>query len=34
VLDKGYRTKDIASDGGKVVGTEQMGDLVIEELET
>ena len=34
VLDKGYRTKDIASDGDKVVGTEQMGDLVIEELET
>jgi 3-isopropylmalate dehydrogenase len=34
VLDKGYRTEDIASDGDKVVGTEQMGDLVIEELET
>jgi len=34
VLDKGYRTKDIASDGDIVVGTEQMGDLVIEELET
>ena len=34
VLDKGYRTKDIAADGDKVVGTEQMGDLVVEELET
>ena len=33
VLDKGYRTMDIAADGDKVVGTEQMGDLVVEELE-
>jgi 3-isopropylmalate dehydrogenase len=34
VLDKGYRTKDIAFDGDKVVGTNQMGDLVVAELET
>ena len=34
VLDKGYRTKDIAFEGDKVVGTNQMGDLVVAELET
>jgi len=33
VLDQGYRTKDIASAGTKVVGTAEMGDLVVKELE-
>jgi 3-isopropylmalate dehydrogenase len=32
VLDKGYRTQDIASDGDIVVGTSKMGDLVVEAL--
>ena len=30
VLEKGYRTKDIAESGSKVVGTSAMGDLVAE----
>ena len=34
VLDKGYRTKDIAGDSQKVVGTEEMGDLVVKALES
>ena len=34
VLDKGYRTKDIAAAGDKVVGTEEMGDLIVEALES
>ncbi|BAS68371.1 3-isopropylmalate dehydrogenase [Bathymodiolus septemdierum thioautotrophic gill symbiont] len=29
VLDQGYRTQDIASDGDTVVGTNKMGDLVV-----
>lgn len=29
VLDQGYRTQDIASDGDSVVGTSKMGDLVV-----
>jgi len=29
VLDQGYRTQDIASDGNTVVGTNEMGDLVV-----
>ena len=32
VLDQGYRTQDIAADGDTVVGTSQMGDLVVEAL--
>ncbi|MBW5290350.1 MAG: 3-isopropylmalate dehydrogenase [Candidatus Ruthia sp. Asou_11_S2] len=32
VLDKGYRTQDIATEGGLVVGTNEMGDLVVEAL--
>ena len=34
VLDQGYRTRDIASDAKKVVGTEEMGDLVVKALES
>ncbi|MDC9714970.1 MAG: 3-isopropylmalate dehydrogenase [Gammaproteobacteria bacterium] len=29
VLDKGYRTQDIASEGDSIVGTSKMGDLVV-----
>jgi 3-isopropylmalate dehydrogenase len=32
VLDEGYRTGDIASPGTKVVGTKEMGDLVVKQL--
>lgn len=32
VLDKGYRTGDIASVGGQVVGTREMGRRIVEEL--
>ena len=32
VLDAGYRTKDIYSEGMKLVGTKEMGDLVAEAL--
>ena len=34
VLDKGYRTKDISAAGDKVVGTEEMGDLIVVALES
>tara|TARA_B000000475_G_scaffold104280_1_gene84647 strand:+ start:316 stop:1389 length:1074 start_codon:yes stop_codon:yes gene_type:complete len=34
VLDKGYRTSDIAFEGDKVVGTMEMGDLIVEALES
>ncbi len=34
VLDKGYRTKDISVVGDKVVGTEEMGDLIVMALES
>ncbi|HHW32040.1 MAG TPA: 3-isopropylmalate dehydrogenase [Clostridiaceae bacterium] len=34
VLEKGYRTRDISSDGKTVVGTDSMGDLIVEELES
>ncbi|MDC1026978.1 3-isopropylmalate dehydrogenase [Candidatus Thioglobus sp.] len=34
VLDKGYRTKDISVAGDKVVGTEEMGDLIVMALES
>jgi 3-isopropylmalate dehydrogenase len=30
VLNNGYRTGDIMSDGGKLVSCSQMGDLVVE----
>ena len=33
VLEQGYRTRDIAASGTKVVGTAEMGDLVVRELE-
>jgi 3-isopropylmalate dehydrogenase len=32
VLDEGWRTADIASGSTKVVGTREMGDLVVERL--
>ncbi len=32
VLDKGYRTADIASEGTKIVGTSEMGQLVRDEI--
>jgi 3-isopropylmalate dehydrogenase len=32
VLIDGYRTRDIAGDGSIVVGTSEMGDLVVERL--
>ena len=32
VLDQGYRTRDIAAEGDTVVGTSQMGDLVVAAL--
>jgi 3-isopropylmalate dehydrogenase len=32
VLDEGWATRDIASDTSTIVGTEQMGDLVVERL--
>jgi len=32
VLDQGYRTKDISAYGDKVVGTSEMGDLVVKAL--
>ncbi|MDC3360216.1 3-isopropylmalate dehydrogenase [Candidatus Thioglobus sp.] len=34
VLDKGYRTKDISAAGDEVVGTEEMGDLIVMALES
>ena len=34
VLDQGYRTRDIAGDSQKVVGTAEMGDLVVKALES
>jgi len=33
VLEHGYRTADIGQSGGKVVGTREMGNLVVRELE-
>jgi len=32
VLDSGYRTGDIMSEGMKLVGTKEMGDLIIEQI--
>jgi len=34
VLAKGYRTKDIYSEGCKLVSTEEMGDLIAEEIKS
>ena len=34
VLNQGYRTRDIAGDSTKIVGTEEMGDLVVKALES
>ena len=34
VLDQGFRTKDIAGDSNKLVGTEEMGDLVVKALDS
>ena len=34
VLDKGFRTRDISAAGDKVVGTEEMGDLIVMALES
>jgi 3-isopropylmalate dehydrogenase len=33
VLEAGHRTRDIAAGGGKTVGTREMGDLIVGELE-
>ena len=33
VLDQGYRTKDISAVGDTIVGTETMGDLIVEAIE-
>ena len=34
VLDQGFRTRDIVGDSNKLVGTEEMGDLVVKALES
>ena len=33
VLDQGYRTKDISAGGDTIVGTEAMGDLIVDAIE-
>ncbi len=33
VLDQGYRTKDISTVGDTIVGTEAMGDLIVDAIE-
>ena len=33
VLDEGYRTPDIHVDGGALVGSQEMGDLIAERIE-
>ena len=33
VLDQGYRTADISSESDKIVGTEEMGDLIVKAIE-
>jgi 3-isopropylmalate dehydrogenase len=33
VLEQGHRTRDIAGPGDKIVGTREMGDLIVRELE-
>ena len=32
-LDQGYRTKDISAEGDTIVGTEAMGDLIVDAIE-
>ena len=32
VLQQGYRTKDIQSEGSTIIGTKEMGDLIVKEL--
>lgn len=32
-LDQGYRTKDVESPGSKVIGTVEMGDLIVKQME-
>ena len=32
ILDDGYRTKDIHMENNKLISTQEMGDLVVEEL--
>jgi len=34
VLDQGYRTADISSTSDKIVGTEEMGDLIVKAIES
>ena len=33
VLEQGHRTRDIAAPGGKAIGTREMGDLIVRDLE-
>jgi len=33
VLDRGHRTRDIASPGARTVGTQEMGDLIVQEVQ-
>ena len=33
VLDQGYRTKDISAEGDTIVGTEAMGDLIVDAID-
>jgi 3-isopropylmalate dehydrogenase len=33
VLEQGHRTRDIAAPGGKVLGTREMGDLIVRGVE-
>ena len=33
VLEQGHRTRDIAGASGKSIGTREMGDLIVGELE-
>jgi len=33
ILDQGYRTKDISAVGDTIVGTEEMGDLIVDAIE-
>jgi 3-isopropylmalate dehydrogenase len=33
VLDQGYRTKDISAAGDRLVGTEEMGNLIVDAIE-
>jgi 3-isopropylmalate dehydrogenase len=33
VLEQGHRTRDIANAGDKVLGTKEMGDLIVQHVE-